>query len=92
LREERRVKVLEDSVLRKIFGTKRDEVTWDWKRLHDKEIRDLYVFLIKYLSSDEIKKNYVGGQVTHNEERSGACRVLVGRPEGKRTLGIPKSR
>jgi hypothetical protein len=42
LREERRVRVFENGVLRKIFGPKRDEVTVEWRKLHNEEHRDLY--------------------------------------------------
>jgi len=41
LREERKVRVFENIVLRRIFGTKRDEVTREWKRLHNEELNDL---------------------------------------------------
>jgi hypothetical protein len=42
LREERRVKVFENRVLRKVFGPKRDEVTGEWRKLHNEELNDLY--------------------------------------------------
>jgi len=42
LREERRLKVFEDRVLRRIFGPKRDEVTGEWRKLHNEELNDLY--------------------------------------------------
>jgi hypothetical protein len=42
LREERRLRVLENRVLRRIFGPKRDEVTGEWRRLHNEELYDLY--------------------------------------------------
>jgi len=42
LREERRLRVLENRVLRRIFGSKRDEVTRDWRELHNEELNDLY--------------------------------------------------
>jgi hypothetical protein len=42
LREEHRLRVFEDRVLKKIFGPKRDEVTEDWRRLHNEELNDLY--------------------------------------------------
>jgi hypothetical protein len=42
LREERRLRVFENRVLRRIFGTKRDEVTREWRRLHSEELNDLY--------------------------------------------------
>jgi hypothetical protein len=42
LREENRLRVFEDRVLRRIFGPKRDEVTGEWRKLHNEELRDLY--------------------------------------------------
>jgi len=42
LREERKLKVFENMVLRRIFGPRRDEVTWEWKRLHNEELNDFY--------------------------------------------------
>ena len=42
LREERRLRVFENRVLRRVFGRKRDEVTGDWRKLHMEELRDLY--------------------------------------------------
>jgi hypothetical protein len=62
-------------VQRKIFGPKRDEVTGDWRRLHNEELNDLY-------SSDitRVIKSLIGG-------RKGAYRVLVGRPDGEKRLG-----
>jgi hypothetical protein len=42
LREERRLRVFENRVLRRIFGAKRDEVTGEWRKLHNEELNDLY--------------------------------------------------
>jgi hypothetical protein len=42
LREERRLRVFENTVLKKAFGTKRDEVTGEWRKLHNEELNDLY--------------------------------------------------
>jgi hypothetical protein len=42
VREEQRLRVFENRVLRRIFGPKRDEVTGEWRRLHNKELNDLY--------------------------------------------------
>jgi hypothetical protein len=56
LREERRLRVFENRVLRRIFGPKRDEVTGEWRRLHKKELYALYSPNIKY----QIKKTEMG--------------------------------
>jgi len=42
LRDERRLRVFENRVLRRIFGPKRDELTGEWKKLHNEELNDLY--------------------------------------------------
>ena len=42
LREERRLRVFENRVLRGIFGPKRDEVTGEWRKLHNEELNDMY--------------------------------------------------
>jgi hypothetical protein len=70
-------------MLRKIFGPKREEVTGEWRRLHNKKLCDLYflqnmIWVIK------------SGRIWNTEDRRAAYRVLVGRPDGKRPLGRPK--
>jgi len=44
LREERRLRVFENTVLRRVFGPKRDEVTGEWRKLHNEELKDLYPY------------------------------------------------
>jgi hypothetical protein len=61
LREEHRLKVFENRVLRRIFGSKRDEVMSEWRKLHNKELHDLYsspsiIRIIKSSQSAAIKK------------------------------------
>jgi hypothetical protein len=58
LREEGRLRVFENKVLRRIFGPKRDEVTGEWRRLHNKELYAL--LLTKYQSGDQVKKTEMG--------------------------------
>jgi len=55
LREECRLRVFENTVLRRIFGSRRDEVTGEWRKLHNEEL------LTQYCSRDKIKKNEIGG-------------------------------
>jgi hypothetical protein len=58
LREERRLRVFENRALRRIFGPKRDEVTEEWRILHNEELNDL--LLTQYCASDKIKKSEMG--------------------------------
>ncbi|KAJ4448596.1 hypothetical protein ANN_10615, partial [Periplaneta americana] len=91
LREEHRLRVFENNVLRKIFGAKRDEVTGEWRKLHNTELYALY-------SSPDIIRNIKSrrlrwaGHVARMGESKNAYRLLVGRPEGKRPLGRPRRR
>jgi hypothetical protein len=48
LREERRLKLFENRVLRRVFGPKRDEVTWEWRKLHNEELNDLYCLFVVF--------------------------------------------
>ena len=87
LREERKLRVFENKVLRRIFGPRRDEVTGDWMRLHNEELNDLHSSLL--IKSRRMR--WVGHVARMGEER-GVYRVLVGKPEGKRPLGRPRRR
>ncbi|KAJ4441956.1 hypothetical protein ANN_11820 [Periplaneta americana] len=91
LREEHRLRVFENKVLRKIFGAKRDEVTGEWRKLHNAELHALYSSpdIIRNIKSRRLRW---GGHVAHMGESRSAYRVLVGRPEGKRPLGRPRRR
>ena len=76
LREEHRLRVLENRVLRRIFGSKRDEVTGEWRKLHNEELNDLYC------SSNivrVIKSRRWAGNVACIAKRRGVYRVLVGK-------------
>jgi hypothetical protein len=74
LREDRRVRVFENRVLRRIFGPKRDEVTGAWRKLHNEELYDL-VLLTHYCTGDKIEKNEMGG--TCSSDGGGKRRVHV---------------
>ena len=86
LREERRLRVFENMVLRRIFGPKRYEVTGEWRRLHNEELNDLYCSrnIVRVIKSRKMRWT---GNVACMGERIGVYRVLVGKPEGKRPLG-----
>jgi len=78
-------------VLRRIFGTRRDEVTGEWRRLHKEELNDLYCSLNIVWVIKSRRKKWAGHVARMGEER-GVYRVLVGRPEGRRPLGRPRRR
>ena len=84
MREECRSRVFQNRVLRRIFGSKRDEVTGNWKKLHNEELNDLYSSPNTVLG-DQLEKNEMGGACSMYGERR--ARVLLGKPEGKRPLG-----
>ncbi|KAJ4452256.1 hypothetical protein ANN_03774 [Periplaneta americana] len=89
LREEQRLRMFENKVLRKIFGAKRDEVTGEWRKLHNTELHALY-------SSPDIIRNIKSrrlrwaGHVARKGESRNIYRVLLGRSEGMRPLGRPR--
>jgi hypothetical protein len=85
LREERRLGVFENRVLRGIFGPKRDEVMREWRKLHNEELNDLYSLpnLVRMIKSRIMRWS---GHVAYMGEGRGVYRVLVGKPGGKRLL------
>jgi hypothetical protein len=89
--EERKPRVFENMVLRRIFGPRRDEVTGEWGRLHNEELNDLY----SSPNTVRVKKlrriSWAGHVACMGEER-GLYRVLVGKPKGRRPLGRPRHR
>jgi hypothetical protein len=91
LREERRLRVFENRVLRRLFGPKRDEVMGEGRKLHNKELNDLYSLpnIVWVVKSSQMRW---AGHVAHMWADRGVCRVLVGKPEGKRPLGRPRRR
>ena len=88
LREERKLRVFDNMVLRRIFGPRMDEVTGEWGRLHNEELNDLCSSpnIVRVIKSRRMR--WAGHVVRMGEER-GVYRVLVGKPEGKRPLGRP---
>jgi hypothetical protein len=91
LREERRLRVFANMVLRKIFGPRRDGVTGEWRKLHNVELNDLYSSpnIVRVIKSRRMR--WVG-HVALKRDRRRVYRVLVGKPEGKRLLGRPRRR
>jgi hypothetical protein len=84
--EERRLRVFENKVLRRIFGPKRDEVTGEWGKLHNEVLNDLYSLpnIVRVIKS---RTTTWAGHIARMGERRVVHRVLVGKPEGKRPLG-----
>ena len=91
LREEWKLRVFENTVLRRIFGPRRDEVTGEWTRLHNEELNDLYPSsnIVRVIKSRTMRW---AGHVARMGEERGVYRVLVGKQEGKRPLGKPRLR
>ena len=91
LREERKLRVFENMVLRRIFGPRRDEVMGEWRRLHNKELNDFYSSpnIVRVIKSRIMRW---AGHVARMGEEKGVYRVLVRKPEGKRPLGRPRRR
>ena len=82
--------MFENRVLR-IFGPKRDEVTRDWRKLHNEELNNLYSSpnIVRMIKSRRMRW---AGHVARMGEGRGVYRVLVGKPEGRRPLGRPRRR
>jgi hypothetical protein len=91
LREEHRLGVFENRVLRRIFGPKRDEVAGGWRKLHNEELHDMYSspIIIRIILARRMR--WVGHVVQMGEKRK-AYRLSVGKPEGRRPLGRPRRR
>ena len=83
--------MFENRVLRILFGPKRDEVTVEWRKLHNEEMNDLYFspIIVRLIKSRRMRW---AGHIACMGERKGLYRVLVGKPEGKRPIGRPRHR
>jgi hypothetical protein len=88
MREERRLGVFENRVLRKDFEPKRDEVT-EWRKLHNKELNDLYCSPNVFWAIKSRRMRWAG-HVASIGERRGVNRFLMGRPEGRRPFRRPR--
>ena len=88
LRKERRLRVFESGMLRRMFGPIRDEVTMEWRQIHNEELYDLDPQnIIRMIRSRKMRK---AGHVSRMGDRRCAYRVLVVRHEGKRLHGKPR--
>jgi hypothetical protein len=83
--------VFENRVLRRIFGPKRDEVTGEWRKLHNEEFRDLYSLpsIIRIIKSRRMTWEWHVAQIG---EKRNIYMLLVGKPEGKRPRGRTRRR
>jgi hypothetical protein len=91
LREERRLRVFENRVLRRVFGPKGDEVTGEWRKLRNEELNDMYSLpnIVRVVKSRRMR--WAGHVARMGEERV-VNRVLVGKPDGNRSLERPRRR
>jgi hypothetical protein len=91
VREEHKLRVFENRVLRRIFGSKRDGVTGRWRKLHNEELHNLYSSpsIFRIIKS---KRMRWAGHLARMGEKRNAYRLLVGKPEGKRPLGRRRRR
>jgi hypothetical protein len=91
VREEHKLWVFENRVLRRIFGPKGDRVTGGWRKLRNVELHHLYSSpsIIRIIKSKWMRW---AGHVTRMGEKRNVYRLLVGTPEGKRPLGRPRLR
>ena len=88
LREEPRLRVFENMVWRRVFGPKRDEVTGEWRKLHNEELSDLYA-LPNIVRVVKLRRMRWMRHVARMAEGRGVYRVLVGKPEGTLSLRFP---
>jgi hypothetical protein len=82
LREELRLRVFENRMLRRVFGRKRDKVTGEWRKLHNEELSDLYS-LRNIVRAVKSRRMRWAGHVARMGEGRGVHRFLVRKPEGK---------
>ena len=85
------LRVFENRALKTIFGPKRDEVTGEWRKLHNEELNDLYCSpnIVRVIKSRIMTW---AGRVARTRETGGVYKILVGKPEGTRPLERPRLR
>jgi hypothetical protein len=83
--------VFENKVLRKVFGSKRDEVTGEWRKVHNEELHDVYSSP-SIITIMKLRRMRFTGHVARMGEKSNAYRLFLGKPAGRRPLGRPRRR
>jgi hypothetical protein len=83
--------VFENRVLRRILGSKRDEVMGDWRKMHNEELHNLYSspYIIRMITPRRMRR---AGHVARIVEKRNKYRILVGKPRGNGPLGRPRHR
>jgi len=91
LREKCSLRLFENRVLKRKFGLERDEVTGEWRKVHNEELNDLYCSpnIVRMIKSRRMR---LAGHVARMGKKRGVYSVLMGKPEGKRPLGRPRFR
>jgi hypothetical protein len=91
VREEHKLRVFRNRLLRRIFGPKRDRVTGGWRKLHNEELHNLYSSpsIIRII---KLRRMRWAGHVARMGEKRNMYRLLVRKPEGKRPLGRQRLR
>jgi hypothetical protein len=90
LREEHRLRLFENRVLRRIYGPKRKEIVGGWRRMHNEELHGLYASL--NISLIKSRRMRLAGYAARMVEMRNAYDILVGKPEGKRSFGRRRHR
>jgi hypothetical protein len=88
LREEHRLRIFENRVLRRIFGPKKDKIKGGWRKLRNEELRNLYSSpdVIRMIKSRRMRR---ARHVARMGEKRNACLFLMGKPKRNRLLGVP---
>ena len=91
LREKCSLRLFENRVLKRKFGLERDEVTGEWRKVHNEELNDLYCSpnIVRMIKSRRMR---LAGHVARMGKKRGVYSGLMGKPEGKRPLGRPRFR
>jgi hypothetical protein len=86
-----RMRVFENRVLKRVFGTRSDKVTGEWRKLHDEELNNLYSLpnIVRVVKCRRMRED---GHVARIVGKRGVHRVLVGKPKKKRSFGRPRRR